>query len=79
MGSTKCLVHVNRVRLVLNSDADVSSSCGSWSSPLFTHYESVAENGTSERKEPVQETGNSIRTHHMITRSGQIVRPPDYY
>ena len=82
MGSSRRVVHVNRVRPILAGHADTSASCGSWSPPLFTHHDSVVESRSSQENQQVQDPQNdddSVRPQHTVTRSGRIVRPPDYY
>ena len=73
MGSAKRVVHINRVRPLLIGDADRFSSCGRWSPPLFNHFES------SVPTQDPRDGGNSTGRHHTVTRSGRIVRRPDYY
>ena len=41
--------------------------------PLFNHYES------SVPAQDPQDGGNSTGLHHTVTRSGRVVRHPDYY
>ena len=59
MGSKKRIVHVNRVRPLLIGDADRFSSCGRWSPPLFTHYETsvpAQDSETTQNSETAQDT-----------------------
>ena len=79
MGSAKRIVHINRVRPLLTGDVDKSSSCGRWSPPLFTHYESSVPSQNSETAQDIHDSGSSVERHHTVTRSGRVVRRPDYY
>ena len=85
MGSTKPIVHVNRVRPLLVGDADRSSPLRRWLPPLFTHHESsvpAQDSETTQNSETAQDTQvseNPVGHHHTVTRSGQVVRHPDYY
>ena len=70
---------------MLTGEADNSSHCENWSPPLFTHYENpvpTQDNQTTHNTESLshsQDNGNALQTHRKVTRSGQVVRPPDYY
>ena len=79
MGLAKRIVHINRVRPLLIGDVDRSSSCGRWSPPPFTHYESSVPSQNSETAKDIHDSGSSVERHHTVTRSGWVVRRPDYY
>ena len=67
MGTKEQVVHVNRVRPLLQKDTSVSEEPGNWTPPLFQHVDSG--NGQDD------ENPAMLRT----TRSGRIIRPPDRY
>lgn len=82
MGPTKRIVHVNRVRPLLVGDVDKSSPPRRWSPPLFTHHESpvpAQDSETTQNSETTQVGENSVGRHHTVTRSGRVIRRPDYY
>ena len=67
MGTKEQVVHVNRVRPLLQKDTSVSEEPGNWTPPLFQHVDSG--NGQDDENPAL------LRT----TRSGRIIRPPDRY
>ena len=83
MGLAKHIAHVNQVRPLLIGDADRFSSLRRWSPPLFTHHESSVHfedsetSHNTERTQGTQDGGSSVG--HTVSRSGQVVRCPDYY
>jgi len=79
VGSSKRVVHVNRVRPLLTGDVDNSAPRESSSPPPFTYYDSVTEDRTPRDNDLAQDPMDNNRPHHTVTRSGRIVRPPDYY
>ena len=56
---------------------------GSWTPPPFTYHDNTVESRTSQVNVPAQDSQdnrtNPPQPHHTVTRSGRIVRPPDYY
>ena len=94
MGSAKRIVHVNRVRPILTGDVDRSSPCGRWSPPPVAHYESFEPPDSNNTPQEIQnlmpsqsnEVAQDIHGcessdvhHHTVTRSGRVIKRPDYY
>ena len=72
MGTKEQVVHINRVRPLLQEDTSGEES-QTWTPPLFQHMESgEADDGHND----YQEAENPpVRT----TRSGRVSRPPERY
>lgn len=75
MGAREQVVHVNRIRPLLQESTSVAES-HVWTPPLFTHTESsetdeaaVDDCGAPADDAPPPQT----------TRSGRVIRPVDYY
>jgi len=69
---------------MLTGEADNSLTLN-WSPPLFTHHENpvpTQDNQATHSSEPIlqtQDNRNSLPSHHTVTRSRRVIRPPDYY
>ena len=83
VGSTRRVVHVIRVRPLITGEVDRFASSGSWTPPPFTYHDDTVESRTPQVNVPAQDSQdnrtNPPQPHHTVTRSGRIVRPPDYY
>ena len=81
VGSARRVVHVNRVRPLLTGKIDRSASGGRWTPPLFTHHDDTVENRTSQVNVSAQASqgANPPQPYYSVTKSGRIVRPPEYY
>ena len=57
------------------------ASAESWTPSLFMYHDNMVESRTSQANVPAQDSqgANPPQPHHMVTRSGRIVRLPDYY
>ena len=66
MGTKEQVVHVNRVRPLLQKDTSVSEGPGNWTPPLFQHVDSG--NGQDDENPAL-----------LRARSRRIIQPPDHY
>ena len=75
MGTREQIVHINRIRPLLQEDSSVTGSQG-WTPPLFTHTES---SGADELAVADHGIPTDDRPPLITTRSGRVIRPVDYY
>ena len=76
-GNNTRMVHINRTRPLLQGEIDEAPKGEAWNPPHFNYF----ENSSSSHSD-TQELANSndaSRGPNVVTRSGRIVRPPDYY
>ena len=68
MGSAKHIVHINRVQPLLIGDVDRFSSCRGWSPPCLITVRVQCW------PQDLQDGGKLTGHHHIVTRSGWVVR-----
>jgi len=77
MGEKEQLVHLNRVRPLLEEDTDISLS-STWDPPLFQnnpHDELSQQSGVDRPLGPRNESDVQL----PVSQSGRVIRPVDYY
>ena len=75
-GNSTCVVHINRIRPLLQGKVDDTPVDRAWNPPYFHHSDGSDSGQDSDTHESL---GNTNARSHVVTRSGQTVRPPDYY
>ena len=73
----KQVVHVNRVRPLLEEDTDISYS-STWNPPLFqdnSHDEPSQQSSVDRPRDPRNKSDFQL----PMSLSGRIIRPMDYY
>ena len=76
MGNSTHVVHINRIRPLLQGKVDDTPVDRAWNPPYFHHSDGSNSGQDSDTRES---SGNTDARSHIVTRSGQTVRPPDYY
>ena len=76
MGTSSRLVHINRTRPLLQSEVDQTPTSGTWHPPYFEYSEDC---DFSQESDPCETSDSNVTGAPVVTRSGRIVRPPDYY
>ena len=75
MGTSTRTVHINRTRPLLQGEVDDTPVAKAWSPPNFHHVDG-SDSGNSDAHENL---GDPSAGSQVVTRSGRVIRPPDYY
>ena len=75
-GNSTRVVHINRTRLLLQGEIDEAPLSKTWNPPCFNYSEDSSADQDGDTQENNRDSG---RGPHVVTRSGRVVRPPDYY
>ena len=76
MGTSARVVHINRTRPFLQGEIDDTPVMKAWNPPNFCHVDGSDSGGDSEA---CGYSDNPSAGSQVVTRSGQVIRPPDYY
>ena len=76
MGNSTRVVHINRIRALLQGKVDDTPVDRAWNPPYFHHSDGSNSGQDSDTHES---SGNADARSRVVTRSGRTVRPPDYY